>query len=191
LLVAMQYKQLRSFVSEKPMPLDSIPESAQAQAEARARIEGFLTGKKPDSLASDTLAVSAPELNHLARSSKILSDLGLDYHLDFQDTLLVARNSLPVDRLQGFMSVMARLMRVKGFLNSEMKGYPEFKDGVLLLIPVSAVMNGQVAPVSVLNSKGKLDVREWVSDKDAYDRAIAMAADVEIRGGRLLIIKKP
>ena len=72
-----------------------------------------------------------------------------------------------------------------------MKGYPEFKDGTLVLVPVSAVMNGQAAPVSVLNSKGKLDLRDWVSDKDAYDKAIANLADVKIRDGRLLLIKKP
>lgn len=191
LLVVMQYKQLRSFVSDKPMALDPIPDSPEAQEKAKTRIMGFLAGQRTDSLATDTFIVSAEEVNQLARSSKTLTDLGLDYHLDFQDTLLVARNSLPVDRLQGFMSTMARLLGVKGFLNSVMTGYPEFKNGTLVLVPVSAVMNGQVAPVSVLNSKGKLDPREWVSDKAAYDSAMAKLADVEIRDGRLLLIKKP
>jgi hypothetical protein len=71
-----------------------------------------------------------------------------------------------------------------------MKGLPEFKDGTLVLVPVSAVMNGQAAPVSVLDSKGKFDLREWVSDKGAYDKALANLAEVRIRGGRLLLIKK-
>ena len=190
LLVAMQYKQLRSFVSDKAMPLDPIPDSPAAQEKARARILEFLADRGGDT-ASDTLAVSGEEINHLAKGSKTLSDMRLDYHLDLKDTLLIARNSLPVDRLQGFMSTMARLLRVKGYLNSEMKGYPEFRDGKVVLIPVSAVMNGQVAPVSVLDSKGKLDVRDWIADKDAYDRAIARLADIRIREGRLLLIKKP
>ena len=191
LLVAMQYKQLRSFVSDKPMPLDSIPDSPEAQEKTRARILGFLKSRETDSAASDTLVVSAEEINHLAKNSKTLSDLRLDYHLDLKDTLLIARNSLSVDRLQGFMSTMARLLRVKGYLNSEMKGYPDLKDGKLVLVPVSAVMNGQAAPVSVLDSKGKLDVRDWIADKDAYDQAIANLAEVKIRDGRLLLIKKP
>lgn len=186
LLVAMQYKQLRSFVSEKPMPLEAIPESPEAQEKTRARILEFLAVK-----AADTLALSAEDINHLIRSSKTLSELRLDYHLDLQDTLLVARNSLPVDRLQGFLSTMAGLLRVKGYLNSEMKGYPKLEKDAVILVPVSAVMNGQAAPVSVLNSKGKFDLREWVTDKAAYDQAIANLTDVKIRDGRLLLIKKP
>jgi hypothetical protein len=191
LLIAMQYKQLRSFVSDKPMALDPIPDSPEAQAKAQSRIQAFLDGKKTDSLSSDTLWVSAEEINQLAKSSKTLADLRLDYHLDLQDTLLVARNSLPVDHLQGYLSTLAKVLRVKGYLNSEMKGYPEFKDGTLVLIPVSAVMNGQAAPASVLNSKGKLDVRDWIDDKSAYERALAGLAEIKIRDGRLLLIKKP
>lgn len=191
LLVAMQYKQLRSLVADKPMALAPIPDSPEAQERMRARILGFLESRGTDSAASDTLAVSSEEINLMAKSSKTLSDMRLDYHLELKDTILIARNSLPVESLQGFMSTMARLMRVKGYLNSEMKGYPEFKDGKLVLVPVSAVMNGQAAPVSVLDSKGKLEVRDWISDKDAYDRALAHLADIEISDGRLLLIKKP
>ena len=191
LLLAMQYKQLRSFVSDRPMALEPIPDSPEAQEKTRARILGFLETAGMDSAASDTLAVTAEEINQMVKSSKALADMRLDYHLDLKDTLLVARNSLPVESLRGFLSTMARLMRVKGYLNSEMKGYPEFKEGKLVLVPVSAVMNGQAAPVSVLDSKGKLEVRDWIADKDAYDRALARLADIRIRDGHLLLIKKP
>jgi hypothetical protein len=192
LLIIMQYKQMRSFVSDKPMALISIPQSPEAQEQARAKVRDFLVAAgKPDTMAVvDTLAITAEDINHLTRSSHALADLHLDYHLDFDDSLLIARNSLPVSHLNGFMATMARLMRIHGFLNSEMKGRPEFKDGVLTIVPVSAVMNGHSAPVSVLDSKGRFDVREWVSDKDFYDKALANLADIRIRGGALILTRK-
>ncbi|MDB5102455.1 MAG: hypothetical protein JWP91_144 [Fibrobacteres bacterium] len=194
LLVVMQYKQLHSFVSPQPMPLSVIPDSPEAQERARARITDFLGDTARDSATTavhrpDTLIVSAEEINQLARSSRTLSDMKLDYHLDLEDTLLVARNSLPVEHLRGFLATMARVLRVKGYLNSEMKGYPEFKDGTITIVPTSAVMNGQAAPVSVLG-KGKLDVRDWVEDKAVFDRALAHLADVKIRDDHLILIKK-
>lgn|GEM_PF-1949580 len=208
LLVAMQYKQLRSFVAPKPMEMTTVPESAEAQEQAHARVQKFFTAApgaasaqapgttaaaSPGSAtasASDTLVISTEEINHLTRSSQALSDMHLDYHLELQDTLLIARNSLPVNHLNGYMATMARLMRIKGFLNSEMKARPDFNDSALTLIPVSAVMNGQAAPVSVLGGKGKFNVRDWISDKDFYDKALAGLSEVKIRGGKLLLIKK-
>jgi hypothetical protein len=103
--------------------------------------------------------------------------------------LLVARNSLPVESLNGFLAAMAKILRVRGYLNSEMKGYPLLEGGRLYLVPVSAVMNGVAAPPSVLSSKGKLEPREWVADKEAFDRAAAILTAVKIRGGRLLLIR--
>ncbi|HKP97959.1 MAG TPA: hypothetical protein VJ385_19660 [Fibrobacteria bacterium] len=185
LLVAMQYKQLRAFVSDRPMQIAKVPESPQAQEEIRAQVRGFFADTS-----RDTLALTAGEINHLTRSSRLLSDQHLDYHFDAQDTLLVARNSLPATSLRGALSTLARVLGIKGYLNSEMKGYPELKDGKITLVPVSAVMNGVPAPVSVLNQKGPLDVREWVSDKDFYDHALAELAEVKVRGGRLELIKK-
>jgi hypothetical protein len=195
MLVAMQYKQLRSLVAPRPLELATVPESPEAQEKVRAKLHGFLEGAPAapapaPGAGADTLALSGEEINHLARTSHTLADMHLDYHLDFEDTLLVARNSLPVEHLKGFMARMASLLRVKGYLNSEMKGYPEFKDGTLSLVPVSAVMNGQAAPVSVLDSKGKFDLRNWVSDRDFYDQAIARLAEVKIRGGKLILVKK-
>jgi hypothetical protein len=192
LLLAMQYKQLRSFVSDKPMALDSIPDSPEAQERARLKIHAFLTGAgKTDSVPdADTLVVTKDEINQLARGSRALTDMQLDYHLDFEDSLLVARNSLSVERLNGFMSTMARLMRIHGYLNSVMKGRPELKEGTLTIVPVSAVMNGVSAPVSVLDSKGRFDVRDWVSDKDFYDKALANLAGIRIRGGELILTRK-
>ena len=89
----------------------------------------------------------------------------------------------------GFLAGMARILRVRGYLNSEMRGYPLLEGGRLYLVPVSAVMNGVAAPASVLSSKGKLEPREWVSDKEAFDRAAARLSAVKIRGGRLLLIR--
>ncbi|MEO6095621.1 MAG: hypothetical protein ABIW76_08055 [Fibrobacteria bacterium] len=192
LLIAMQYKQLRSFVSEKPMALDSIPDSPEAQERVRLKIHDFLTGAgHTDSVpVADTLMVTKDDLNQLTRGSRALADMHLDYHLDMDDSLLIARNSLPVSHLNGFMATMARALRIHGFLNSEMKGRPEFKDGVLSIVPVSAVMNGVAAPVSVLDSKGRFDMREWVSDKDGYDKAVAKLSGIRIRSGELILTRR-
>lgn len=198
LLVVMQYKQLRSFVADKPMAMAAVPESPESQEQVRGKVKAFFAtpaeASKPALEATkaspETLFISAEEINHLTRSSRALSDLKLDYHLDLQDTLLVARNSLPVTSLRGTLAAMAKVLKMKGFLNSEMKGYPEFKDGKIIIVPTAAVMNGQPAPVSVLESKGRIDLREWVADKELYDNAISNLAEVKIHDGRLLLIKK-
>lgn len=185
LLLVMQYKQLRSFVSEKSMPINSVPASPQAESEVLSRLRAFF----PDT-GSDTLSLSREEVNHLIRTSDALNGLKLDYHLDLEDTLLVARNSLPVTSMHGLPALLAKVTGIRGFLNSVMKGYPELKEGRITLIPVSAVMNGVPAPADVLTSKGVLDMREWVADKAFYDRAIAALVEVRIRDGRLLLIKR-
>jgi hypothetical protein len=198
ILMAMQYKQLKSFVSPRPMEMATVPESPQSQEQVRAKLRHFLAeapaapGQAPARPGNrpDTLELSAEDVTHLIRSSSSLADLRLDYHIDMKDSLLVARNSLPVAALREPLATLAKVMRVTGYLNSEMQGYPALEDGKVIIVPVSAIMNGMPAPVSVLDVKGKLDLRAWVSDKDFYDRALAELADIKIRGGRLLLIKR-
>lgn len=168
-------------------PSAASPASSEPADSARANVTPGLSASAE---AHDTLALTAADLNQLIRSSESLEKLQLDYHLELQDTVLVARNSLPVEKLIGPLATLAKLMRIKGFLNSEMKGYPSFADGKVIVVPVAAVMNGLPAPVSVLNAKGKLDLREWVGDKDFYDKAIAGLGEIRIRGGRLLLIRR-
>jgi hypothetical protein len=201
ILVAMQYKQLKTLVSPRPAELPEVQTSPQSQARVLSRLDSFLLAPGPvpnapspaapsaAGNAQDTLALSARDLNDLIRGSEALEKLHLDYHLSMEDTLLVARNSLPVERLNGVLATMAKLLRVRGYLNSEMKGYPMLDGGKLYLVPVSAVMNGVAAPPSVLSSKGKLEPREWVTDKEAFDRAAARLSALKIRGGRLLLIR--
>jgi len=195
ILMAMQYKQLKALVAPRPEELPLVQTSPESRARVRAELDSFLSapGPVPDAASrntQDTLALDAAELNDLIRSSDALEKLHLDYHLSLEDTLLVARNSLPVEHLSGVLATLARLLHVHGYLNSEMKGYPKLEGGDLSLVPVVAKMNGIVAPPSVLSSKGKIDAREWVADKDGFDRAMQRLADIKIRGGRLLLIRR-
>ena len=103
---------------------------------------------------------------------------------------MVARNSLPVEHLNGVLATLAKLLHVHGYLNSEMKGYAKVEGGNLYLVPVVAKMNGIMAPPSVLSSKGKIDVREWIADKEGFDRAMQRLADIKIRAGHLLLIRR-
>jgi hypothetical protein len=191
ILMAMQYKQLKALVSPRPAELPQVQTSPESQARVRAMLDSFFLA--PGAVAAgntrDTLALDAAELNDMIRGSDALENLGLDYRLSLEDTLLVARNSLPVDRMKGLLAALAKVLRVRGYLNSVMKGYPKLEGGKLYLIPVAAIMNGISAPPSVLSSKGKIEAREWASDKDAFDRAVAHLAEVKILGGRLLLIR--
>jgi hypothetical protein len=207
ILIAMQYKQLKVLVSPHPSELPEVQTSPESQARVLARVDSFLLAPQavPDapspakpsapsappaaSNTQDTLSLGAADLNDLIRGSEALEKLKLDYHLSLEDTLLVARNSLPVESLNGVLATLAKVLRVRGYLNSEMKGYPLLDSGKIYLVPVSAVMNGVAAPASVLSSKGKLEPREWVTDKDAFDRAAARLSGIKIRGGRLLLIR--
>jgi len=190
ILVAMQYKQLKALVAPNPADLAPVQTSPESQARVRAKVDSFLLAPPAaDRAHRDTLGLDAADLNDLIRGSEALQNLHLDYHLSLEDTLLVARNSLPVEEMQGMLATMAKLLHVHGYLNSIMKGYPKLEGGKLSLVPVAAMMNGIAAPPSVLSSKGKIEAREWVSDKEAFDRATAHLADVKIRGGRLLLIR--
>jgi hypothetical protein len=186
LLLAMQYKQLRAFVADQPMQMVEIPQSPQAESQVLAKVRGFFSDT-----VSDTLALSAAEVNHLSRTSRSLAEQRLDYHFGLQDTLIIARNSLPADRLNGILATLARVLGIKGYLNSEMKAYPELKDGKITLVPRGAVMNGIPAPVSVLEKKGPVDLRSWVADTGFYDEALRSLSGIQVRGDSLLLIKKP
>lgn len=190
ILMAMQYKQLKALVSPRPADLPQVQTSPESQARIKAELDSFLVAPgATDRNGKDTLALDAADLNDLIHGSEALEKLGLDYHLSLEDTLLVARNSLPVERMRGALATLAKLLRVHGYLNSEMKGYPKLEGGKLYLVPVAAIMNGIPAPPSVLSSKGKIEAREWASDKDAFDKAAGRLADVKIRRGRLLLIR--
>ena len=191
ILVAMQYKQLKALVSPRPMELPQVESTPESQARIRSKLDSFLLAPRPQAAGSvrDTLALEAADLNDLVRGNEALEKLHLDYHLSLEDTLLVARNALPVERLNGVLATLAKTLRVRGWLNSEMKGYPSLEAGKLFAIPVKAVMNGVAAPPSVLSSKGKLEVRQWAGNPQAFDRALANLAEVKIRGGRLLLIR--
>jgi hypothetical protein len=190
ILVAMQYKQLRAFVSPNSMELFKVPVSSEAQAQVVAKLRAFSSQGEGDTF-GDTLALSAEEINHLLRSSPSLEALQLDYHMELKDSLLIARNSLPVERLHGALSFLAKTLRVRGFLNSEMRGHVEFEKNKIKLVPISATMNGVVAPVSVLNRKGGVDPAEWIEDKEFYTRFVGLLSAIEIRNGSLLFIKRP
>ena len=92
--------------------------------------------------------------------------------------------------MRGPASFVAKVTRMRGYLNSVMKGYPELKAGQITLVPVSATMNGVNAPLTALSRNGNVNIRDWVEDKDFYDRAVAQLAEIKIRGGRLLLIKR-
>ncbi len=190
ILVAMQYKQLKALVAPHPADLGSVQTSPESQARVRAKVDSFLQAPlATDRAHRDTLSLDAADLNDLVRGSQALENLHLDYHLSLEDTLLVARNSLPVQEMKSVLATMAKLLHVHGYLNSVMKGYPELEGGKLSLVPVAVTMNGIAAPPSVLSSKGKIEASEWVPDPEAFDRATAHLADVKIRGGRLLLIR--
>jgi hypothetical protein len=188
ILLAMQYKQLKTLVSPHPSELEEVRSTPESRQRVVARVDSFLTAPAAGNV-QDTLALAAADLNDLIRASQALEKLQLDYHLSMEDTLLVARNSLPVEHLKGILATLAKVLHVRGYLNSEMKGYPSLEGGKLYLVPIAAVMNGVAAPPSVLSSKGKLEPREWVSDPQAFDRAVAGLSAIRIRGGRLLLIR--
>jgi hypothetical protein len=187
LLMAMQYKQLRILVAKDPVVMDTVVASAEAQDSVQVLVKTFFAEPGPD-----TLALSRADLNHLMRSSTVIRDLGWSYHLTLEDTLLVARTSMPASSMTGPAGKLIRLFRLKGWLNSEVRLRGKFITGNrFVLDPVSAVMNGESAPPTALTKQGELDPRDWVTDKDAYDKAVARLEAASIRDGRLLLLRKP
>jgi hypothetical protein len=190
ILLAMQYKQLRAFVSPNPIVLATIPISKDAESKSLSKVMSFFSIDSSARI-SDTLSLSAEEINHLIRVSKPLALLKLDYHMEIEDTFLVARNSLPVQHLSGVLALLAKVLHVNGYLNSEIKGYASLEKNKISLVPVSATMNGIVAPVSVINRKGGIDPSEWIEDRELYARALSQLSEIKVRNGTLLFIKLP
>jgi hypothetical protein len=185
LLGAMQYKQMKSLVADRPLPFDSLPESPRAQAALADTLRAFFAGNT-----HDTLALGPEQVNQLVRASDALKKSGWEYRIGLEDSLFTAANSLPVQQMKGPASLIVKLMRMRGYLNSVMKGYPELKGDSISLVAVSATMNGAEAPQSALSRKGNVNPREWVEDKAFYDKAVSELSEVKVRGGRLLLIKR-
>jgi len=185
LLAVMQYKQLKILVAPKPAAIVPVPESQAAQDSLVGLLRGFFAAP-----GADTLALSSADLNHLIRASRTIRDLGWKYHLELEDTLLLARTSLPAREMTGPAGKLIRLMRIQGYLNSEVRIRPKLQPGKLILDPVSAVMNGQAAPPTALTKQGELNPRDWVEDKDGFDKAVDRLESVRIREGKLLLARK-
>jgi len=187
----MQYKQLRAFVSPTPIQLTSIPKSADAEEKVLEKLHSFFANENKTQLQPDTLALTTEEINHLIRTSESLSALKLDYHLELEETTLVARNSLPSSHLIGVLSLLSKVLRVEGYLNSEMEANLTFEKDEIKLMPLAAKMNGLDAPVSVLNRKGGVDLSEWIADQGFYHLVLSRLQAVQIRHAQVLLIKKP
>lgn len=191
LLLAMQYKQLRAFISPQPIELEVIPKSLESEVAILNRVHEFFAAENKVKGLSDTLTLSVADMNHLVRTSQTLSSLNLDYHLDLLDTIFIARNSLSSSHLSGILSLLSKVLNVKGYLNSEMKAYPVIEKGAIKLMPLAAIMNGLDAPVSVLNRKGGVEISEWVTDQTFYHLVLSRLQSVQIRDSKLLLIKQP
>lgn len=185
LLGVMQWKQLKILTSPEPAKLAHVPESKPAEDSLLASVRAFFAAP-----GADTLSLSGTDLNHLIRTSKTIRDLGWKYHLELEDSLAVARTSLPATEMTGPAGKVIRLFGIKGWLNSEVRIRPKLSPGKLILDPVSAVMNGEAAPSTALTKQGELNPRDWVEDKAAYDSALSRLEAVRITGGRLLLVKK-
>lgn len=185
LLAAMQYKQMKTFISDSPAVLDTIPDSAAAEARVSESVRAFFRD------GGDTLSLGTAEANHMVRACEALERAGWRYHITLEDSLFSAASSTPAREMHGPASVIAKVMRMEGWMNSVIRARPELKDGKLTLVPVAAEMNAVKAPASVLSKKGAVDPREWVADKAFYDSALAALAEVKVERGRLLLVKKP
>lgn len=185
LLAVMQYKQLKILVSPEPVRSATVPESRAAEDSLVSLVRAFFAAP-----GADTLALTSADLNHLIRTSKTIRELGWNYHLEFEDTLLLARTSLPAQEMTGPAGKLIRLMRIKGYLNSEVRIRPKLQPGKLILDPVSAVMNGQAAPPTALTKQGELNPRDWVEDKEGFDKAVGRLETVRIRDGKLILMRK-
>lgn len=185
LLGTMQWKQLKILTSPEPAKFTHVPVSPAAEDSLLAAVRGFFAAP-----GADTLALSATDLNHLIRTSKTIRDLGWRYHLEFEDSLALARTSLPAKEMTGPAGKVIRLFGIKGYLNSEVRVRPKLTPGKLILDPVSAVMNGEAAPPTALTKQGELDPRDWVADKATYDSALTRLEAIKISNGKLLLIKK-
>jgi hypothetical protein len=189
LLGVMQWKQLRILVAKEPVAIEHVPESEAAEDSLVALVRGFLAENPADTL-SDTLVLSAWDVNHLVRTSPTIDTLGWRYHIGFQDSVAVVKTSVPTEKMTGPVSYLIRIMRVKGYLNSEVHVRPDLRDGKLVLTPIRARMNKEAAPPTALTKQGDLEPRDWAADKHAFDSALANLESIEVTDRGLVLVRK-
>lgn len=189
LLGVMQWKQLRILVAKEPVAIDHVAESQAAEDSIAALVKGFLADGRADSL-PDSLVLSAWDVNHLVRTSPTIDSLGWRYHIGFQDSVAVVKTSVPTEKMTGPVSYLIKIMRVKGYLNSEVHVRPDLRNGKLMLTPIRARMNKEAAPPTALTKQGDLLPRDWAADKPAFDRALGNLESIEVTDRGLVLVRK-
>ncbi len=180
----VQYRHFRAYVSEEPTFIAAAP-SPESGKNTLQRLQDFQSGN-----GGDTLALNSEEVNSLMAFSEPLKALDYGYSLEFRDSVFMARASVPLLRLQTQLSGLIRFLNLSGYVNSELTGYPRLENGKLELIPVAARMNNRDAPVNAIIKQGFVNIGDLATDPAAYADFLGRIADIRIRSGVLLLVRK-
>jgi len=202
LLMVMQYRQIKALVAPRPMAIENAVKSSLQDKLVLQSVLNFVIKSQttPSSDSSqlkmgisaneDTLALNEQAMNHLLALSPALKTSHGFFRIELKDSLITLLNSVPVGELKGPMSILIKVFRTKGWLNSSMEAELIWEDNAPRIIVRKAIMNGVDAPTAVFNRDQRMEPRHMVADTTQYDEIMTQIKKVGISNGLVTIIRK-
>jgi hypothetical protein len=171
IILATQYKQLQSVVSS----LQAVTPFEWNSA-GRARLDSVLVSVQNFSSGSgsDTLVLPAPDLNLLAAASPVLQKQRLYFRFTDTDTLLFVETTQSIEDQNRKLSwILKKIVPLEfQYLNAQLEGLPQWKEGKLEFIPERGYLNGSKVPRAALSKRSGMAVRDFIEDSGmpVYDK---------------------
>ncbi len=191
-LLIVQFKQFRALVS--PATAD-VPEFVWSDS-ARARLDSvetdlraFSSGNTTARLKTDSLWMSAEDVNLLLASSSIAVSHGIRVHVSIEDTLVILQTTQPVQALQGQLAWIFKKLASSGYLNARIEGYPQLKNGRLTFFPENGFLNGRKLPTTAWTKQGGLSLESFTDHHESYDALVRALAGIKATQGKILLVR--
>ena len=161
IILATQYKQLQSVVSSKPVvSAYSWDEAGRARVGAIAgSLRDFATGK-----GSDTLRLTASDLNLLAAASPVVQKQRLYFRISALDSLLLVESTQSIEDQNRKLSwIFKKVIPLEfQYLNARLEGLPQWKEGRLEFAAERGFLNGSKVPRAALLKRAGISPKDFV-----------------------------
>ena len=179
-----QFTMMKSLVSPTSVALEIPEKNSELERKMLDSLQEFLfqTG-------ADTLKLDEKDFHHLIRNNKKLVELESGYKIEFTDSSAIVYSSIPVEKMQGVLGWLTRLLGRKGYINSEMNVAPVLTDSSIKIKPIEARMRKQEVPLAGFMKNQGLDVATLVENPSFWRRLRHKLQHITIRDQKLLLIK--
>ena len=190
LVVAAQYKQLHSIVSDHPAvtAFEWNPAGQTRLDSVLASLRDFSSGA-----GKDTLRLPASDLNLLAAASPVLRQQKLYFRITSTDSQLIVESTQSIkDQHRRFSWIFQKVIPPQfQYLNARLEGLPSLKDGRLDFVPERGFLNGSKAPSVSLTKRNGMSPRDFVDSTGlpAYNALVTVLDTVFFSTGDVVLVR--